>query len=75
MVEEVIDEIIWTDSAKITFGKIVDHLRREWTDKEIEKFVTRTEEMLATLKRHPEMCRPSSKRKNIRIGYWINTLK
>jgi len=24
--------------------------------------------MIATLKRYPEMCRPSAKRKNVRIG-------
>lgn len=67
MVEEIVLEIHWTDSAKITFGKIVDYLRKEWTEKEIEKFVNRTAEMLSTLKHYPEMCRSSTKRKNVRI--------
>lgn len=68
MVEEVVEEIHWTDSAKITFSKIVDYLSRKWTEREVEKFVIRTEEMLSMLKYYPEMCRPSLKRKNIRIG-------
>ncbi|HLF45895.1 MAG TPA: type II toxin-antitoxin system RelE/ParE family toxin [Chitinophagaceae bacterium] len=68
MAEEIVLEIQWTDSAKITFNKIVEYLRQEWTEREVEKFVYRTTEMLATLKRYPEMCRPSSKRKNVRIG-------
>jgi plasmid stabilization system protein ParE len=68
MAEEIVSEIQWTDSAKITFSKIVDYLHREWTEKEVEKFVNRTDDMLSTLKRYPEMCRPSTKRKNVRIG-------
>lgn len=68
MAEEVVQEIQWTDSAKATFGRIVDYLRREWTEREVEKFVTRTDEILSALKRYPEMCRPSLKRKNVRIG-------
>lgn len=68
MVEEVIGEILWTDSAKITFNNIVEYLRQEWTEREVEKFVNSTAELLSNLKRYPEMCRPSTKRKNIRIG-------
>jgi plasmid stabilization system protein ParE len=68
MAEEVIREILWTDSGKISFNKIVEYLREMWTEREVERFVNRTSEMLATLKRYPETCRPSSKRKNVRIG-------
>lgn len=52
MAEEIVREILWTDSAKITFNNIVEYLRREWTEKEIEKFVNRATEMLATSKRN-----------------------
>ena len=68
MAEEIELEILWTDSAKISFGKIVDYLQKAWTDREVEKFVNRTDEWLSTLKLYPEMCRPSTKRKNTRIG-------
>ena len=68
MAEEVIDDVEWTDSAKISFNKVVEYLREKWTEREVERFVSRTAEMLATLKRYPEMCRPSSRRKNVRIG-------
>jgi len=57
MAEEVVREILWTDSAKISFSKIIDYLRQRWTEKEVEKFVNRATEMLFTLKRYPEMCR------------------
>lgn len=68
MAEEIALEILWTDSAKISFSKIVDYLRWEWTEREVVNFVNRAEEFLSVLKRYPEMCRSSAKRKNVRIG-------
>ncbi len=68
MAEEIVEEILWTDSAKISYNKIVNYLSQEWTEREVGKFVNRVQEMLSVLKRYPEMCRPSTKRKNVRIG-------
>lgn len=68
MAEEIDLEILWTNSAKRSFNNIVEYLRREWSDKEVEKWIERAEEMLSMLQRYPEMCRPSMKRKNVRIG-------
>ncbi len=78
MAETVVVEVLWTDKAKQTFSQIVEYLHREWTEKEVKKFINRTHEMLSTFQRYPEMCRPSQKRKNVRIGilnkliYWKN---
>lgn len=68
MTEESVQEILWTDSARISFEKIIAWLQQEWSEKEVDKFIRRTEEMLSALRRYPEMCRPSTKRKNVRIG-------
>ena len=68
MAEEIVKEIYWTDSAKASFNNIIFYLRKEWTEREVENFVNRTAEFMAVLKRYPEMCRPSQKRKNVRIG-------
>lgn len=68
MADEVIEEILWTDCAKISFNKIVEYLRQEWTEKEVQKFIEAAKKMLSTLKQYPEICRPSLKRKNVRIG-------
>lgn len=65
---QIIHEVLWTNSAKASFDQIVSYLAKEWTDKEVAKFINRTTEVIATLKRYPEMCRPSSKRKNVRIA-------
>lgn len=68
MAEEVIDEILWTDLAKLTFDKIIYYLQTNWTDKEVQKFISQTTKLLSNIKRYPEMCRPSQKRKNTRIA-------
>ena len=44
-------------------------MQKEWTEKEITKFISRTHQVLETLKRYPEMCRHlAKKRKNVRIA-------
>ncbi len=65
---EVVPEILWTDSAKSSFSKIIEYLRKEWSETEVDKFLTRVDDFIITLKKYPEMCRPSLKRKNVRIG-------
>ncbi len=35
MVEEVIDGIYWTPTAKATFNSIVEYLHKEWSEKEV----------------------------------------
>lgn len=68
MADEVVEKVLWTDTAKTSFNNIVEYLKKEWTDKEIEKLIKQTQAFISTLKRHPEMCRPSLRKKNIRIG-------
>ena len=46
--EEIVDEIVWSDSAKTSFDHIIDYLKRNWTKKEIDTFLNRTEEVLST---------------------------
>ena len=44
MAEEIVQEILWTDSAKISYNKIVNYLSQEWTEREVGKFVNRVQE-------------------------------
>jgi plasmid stabilization system protein ParE len=68
MAEEVVREILWTNAAQKSFKKIVDYLEKNWTEKEVRNFVNETYHLLSNLARQPEMCRPSLKRRNVRIG-------
>jgi len=55
MAEEIaVEEILWTDSARITFHKIIEYIRRTWTEKEAEAFVNRSNELLINIKRYPK---------------------
>lgn len=66
--DEEVEAIFWSDSALLSFDKIIKYLSENWTDKEIEKLVLRTNEVLNTLKCYPEMFPPSVKRINVRIA-------
>ncbi len=61
-------EIFWSDSAKSSFQHIIAYLEKNWSEKEVAAFVKRAYAMLSTIQRYSEMCRPSMKRKNVRIG-------
>jgi plasmid stabilization system protein ParE len=68
MAEEVVQEILWTPTALKSFKKILDYLERNWTEREIRNFINEVVGLLSNLKRQPEMCRASLKRRNVRIG-------
>lgn len=68
MAEEIVREVLWTNTAEASFDKIVKYLNREWTEKEVAKFIQRTEDMIGALKCYPEIGRPSKKKKFVRIG-------
>ena len=72
MAEIIVDRILWTDGVKMSFNKIVKYLKKTWSDRETVKFVKQTTEVLFTLQCFPEMCRPSFKRKNVRIALLNN---
>lgn len=67
MAEEVID-VVWTDEAITSLDETVNYLLKEWTDKEVQKFFKYLDQFLSNVSRHPEMCRPSQRRKDIRLG-------
>jgi plasmid stabilization system protein ParE len=68
MAEEIVREILWTPTAQKSFKKIIDYLEQNWTEREVSNFVNETVYLLSNLKRRPEMCRPSLKRRKVRIG-------
>lgn len=68
MAEEIVPEFLWTESAKKSYIKIIEYLETNWSEREVRNFVSETVYLFSNLKRQPEMCRPSQKRKNVRIG-------
>ncbi len=66
--DQVISEIKWTPRAYKSFDSIVLYLEKQWSDREVEKFIMKTNRILVMLKSYPEMCSPSLRRKNVRIA-------
>ena len=46
-------EVVWTDEANEGLDEIIEHLKDQWTDKEIHNFFTRLEECLENIKEAP----------------------
>ncbi len=55
MSEVVIREVLWTNLARRSFHNIIEYLRQEWSEREVENFLNRTDEMLIAIKKYPEM--------------------
>jgi plasmid stabilization system protein ParE len=45
--------IIWSPTAKISYYKILEYLNDNWTIKELEAFVKRTEEVIDHIYKNP----------------------
>jgi plasmid stabilization system protein ParE len=45
--------IIWSPVARITYYQILDYLDEEWTLREIENFIDRTEQALTHISQNP----------------------
>jgi len=57
-------EIIWSPRADKNFDRIIEYLKKDWTEKEVIKFVQKTYQILEKLKKGNITYR-SSKKKNI----------
>lgn len=68
MDKEIVDEVKWTPLATQSFNSIISYLESEFSGREIERFISKTNSLLTILKEHPQMGRPSQKRKNVRIA-------
>lgn len=54
--------IIWSLRATKSFERIIDYLKHNWTDKEIEKFIKATNSVLQKLENNQVHFRSSGKR-------------
>ena len=61
-------KISWTPTSRLTYFKILDYLLKNWTIKEVENFIYKTEHTLAQIAENPYMFKASKKMKNVRKG-------
>lgn len=56
-------KIRWSKEAKSTFENVLDYLKGNWTDKEIEKFVSKTNSVLTVISSQPYLFKASAHKK------------
>jgi hypothetical protein len=59
-------EIRWTKTAIVNFEATLNYLKKSWSQKIIEDFISRTFSLLDLLSRYPELAPLQRKDKNIR---------
>lgn len=52
--------IIWSPRARTTYYQILDYLDENWTFREIEQFIDRTEQALSHISRNPALYQHSA---------------
>ncbi len=59
-------EIIWSKESKYKFDSIIKYLRREWTEKEVTKFVNKVKDFEHVVSKFPEIYAESNKKAGLR---------
>lgn len=45
--------IFWSTEAELSYLKILEYLEDKWTEREIERFINRTDEVVDYIKKNP----------------------
>jgi len=61
----MVKEIIWSEKADASFGNIINYLLNNFTEKEVSRFVLKTNDKINFIKSNPKMYPVAFKRKNI----------
>jgi plasmid stabilization system protein ParE len=60
----VVEEVIWSVEADEEFKKIINYLRDNWSEQEVEKFINATARTIEYIVEYPRMFR-ETKRRNV----------
>jgi len=61
-------KLVWSRRADQGYARIIKHLEKEWTDKEVSAFVRETNHFFNLLKENPRILEPTSSHKNLYRG-------
>ena len=56
-------EIVWSEKAIKTYDQNIDFLFKEWSTREVDRFLTQTDFVISRIQAHPESFSPSKKNK------------
>ena len=46
-------KISWTPKARQTYFEVIDHLEKDWTEREILNFINEVDQLLEQIKQNP----------------------
>lgn len=58
--------VLWSDEAKQTFDHNIEFLLDQWTEREINNFISATNEKIKNIKLNPKIYKKSEKHRSIR---------
>ena len=61
-------EISWTPTARKNYLNVLDYLDKTWTEREVQNFINKVDNLLDQIKQNPRMFEESKKKKNVRKG-------
>lgn len=61
-------EIVWTKQAEKGFGEIISYLEKHFTEKEVKKFITQSNDFFELLCNFPEILKPSGRKTSLHRG-------
>lgn len=59
-------QVIWSNKAKITYFKILDYLKDNWTKREIVRFAKRSQIVIQAICKNPQLFPTNLNHKDIR---------
>jgi hypothetical protein len=61
-------KVFWTDEAKYSIGKVIEHLRDKWSEKEVNAFLDEVDRIINLIEIYPKLFKSSRKRNNVHMA-------
>ena len=61
-------KVVWTNKALDTFAQNIAYLQEKWTEKEVNAFSDKVNDILSVIREQPLLYRKSEKLSNVHIG-------
>ena len=62
-------KVRWSNRANTDFNNILEFLFKNWSIKEVENFINKTDEVILKIQHNPELFIKSAKRPNVHKGF------
>jgi plasmid stabilization system protein ParE len=61
-------QVQWSNQAIKTVNSVIKYLREEWTEKEVDNFLNKLDDVVSMIEINPELFRESIKKKHVHLA-------